>query len=53
MACRRRQKIGGGLVADPTAMKVHYTTVDLDSDVATRQGQNTIRIPISVRVFTR
>jgi hypothetical protein len=34
-------------------MKVRYTTVDLNSEVAASQGENTIRIPISVRAFTR
>jgi uncharacterized protein (TIGR02271 family) len=43
------KKIGevDDLLADPTAMKVHYITVDLDSELAAGQGENTIRIPIS------
>jgi hypothetical protein len=34
------------LLADPAAMKVRFITVDLDSEVATGQGENTIRVPI-------
>ena len=41
------------LLADPTATSVRYITVDLDSEVATAQGENTIRIPSPVRASTR
>lgn len=43
------KKIGevDDLLADPAAMKVRFITVDLDSEVATGQGEHTIRIPIS------
>ena len=44
-----QKKIGevDDLLADPTAMKVRFITVDLDDEISTGQGDETIRIPIS------
>jgi uncharacterized protein (TIGR02271 family) len=43
------RKIGDvdDLLADPTTMKVRYITVDLDRDITTEHGEETVRIPIS------
>jgi uncharacterized protein (TIGR02271 family) len=43
------KKIGevDDLLADPSAMKVRYLTIDLDRDFATAQADKTVRVPIS------
>jgi uncharacterized protein (TIGR02271 family) len=44
-----QQRIGevDDLLADPTAMKVRYLTIDLDKDMAASSSEETVRVPIS------